>query len=70
MFYAKNVPAWERILRVMMGLAMIAAGLMMFGGQATGYVLAAVGAMAALTGFVGYCPMCAMVGRKLDSKQG
>jgi len=65
MFYRKNLPGWERAVRVMMGAAMIAGGLLAFKGGAIGYVIAAAGAMAALTGFIGFCPMCAMAGRRL-----
>lgn len=65
MIYVKNLPAWERILRVAAGLAMAATGLLAFPAQWLGYGLAASGVVAALTGFVGFCPMCAMVGRRL-----
>jgi len=68
MLYTKNVPGWERALRVLMGAMMIGGGLMFFKGQVAGYAIAAAGAMAALTGFIGFCPMCAMVGRKLSGK--
>jgi len=68
MFYAKNLPGWERALRVLMGVAMIVGGLLAFKGLLLGYLLAGMGAMAAMTGFIGFCPMCAMVGRKLASK--
>jgi Protein of unknown function (DUF2892) len=69
MFYAKNVPGWERMLRVIAGLAMIAFGLLGLPGQVIGYAFAAGGVVAALTGFVGFCPMCALVGRKLDAER-
>lgn len=65
MFYAKNVPGWERAVRVIAGLSMIAAGVLVFPGTMLGYAVAASGAVALLTGFVGFCPMCALVGRKL-----
>ncbi|MEH2566949.1 YgaP family membrane protein [Bradyrhizobium sp. AZCC 2289] len=56
MFYRKNLSGWERAARVVGGAAMIAGGL-----------LACSGVVTALTGFVGFCPMCAMVGRRLSS---
>jgi len=65
MFYAKNVPGWERAVRVIAGLSMIAGGLLYFQGSMLGYGIAATGVIALLTGFVGFCPMCALVGRKL-----
>jgi len=30
-----------------------------------GYAIAGIGVVTLLTGFVGFCPMCAMVGRQL-----
>lgn len=65
MFYAKNVPGWARAVRVIAGLSMVVAGLLVFQGSMLGYGIAATGVVALLTGFVGFCPMCAMVGRKL-----
>ena len=64
MLYVKNVPAWERAVRVVAGLAMLACGLFGLRGLAIGYLIAAVGVSTLLTGFVGFCPMCAMAGRR------
>jgi hypothetical protein len=69
MLYVKNVPAWERAVRVVAGLAMIACGFFGLKGLAIGYLIAAVGALTLLTGFVGFCPMCAMSGRRLGNKE-
>ncbi|MBW8886845.1 MAG: DUF2892 domain-containing protein [Fibrobacteres bacterium] len=66
MFYVKNVPGVERGIRITLGLAMLVSGLWALKGSPAGYALAAMGAVALLTGFVGFCPMCAMAGRKLD----
>jgi hypothetical protein len=70
MFYRKNLPGWERAMRSVGGVVMIAYGL--FGmpglpGTTAGYLIAGAGAVAILTGFFGFCPMCAMVGRRLPS---
>ena len=65
MFYIKNIPTWERIVRAMMAVGMIAYGLLELKGMTLGYVVAGGGVMALMTGFLGFCPMCAMVGRKL-----
>lgn len=65
MFYVKNVPNWERVLRIVLAL----------GGAAIayhfGYGIPVVAAIASfsLTGFFGFCPMCAMYGRKLNKGQ-
>ena len=67
MFYRKNLPGWERAMRVVAGIAVIALGLAGFSGTSLGYVIAASGVVAILTGFFGFCPMCAMVGRRLPS---
>jgi uncharacterized membrane protein YhaH (DUF805 family) len=66
MLYMKNVPAWERIARVMMGAVLLAAALFYVGLTTAGWALGAAGAMAALTGLFGFCPACAMVGRRLQ----
>ena len=65
MFYRKNLPGWERAMRTIAGLVLIAWGLLAFPAVPLSYGIAAVGATAILTGFFGFCPMCAMVGRKL-----
>lgn len=66
MFYTKNLPTWERIARVVAGAAVAAAGLLAHSGTLAGVGLAASGILVGMTGFFGFCPMCAMVGRKLD----
>ncbi len=65
MFYVKNVPTWERVLRVAAGLAVVAWSLLALGGLG-GTVLALSAAGIVLSGLFGFCPACAMVGRKLD----
>jgi hypothetical protein len=65
MLFVKNVPVWERSLRVLAGIAIAGFGLYRFPGSLAGYGLAATGVFAALTGFVGFCPACALVGRRI-----
>lgn len=63
MVYVKNLPWWERSLRI--GAGALAAGfalVSMEGAMAWGVVAA--GAGAALTGIFGFCPACAMAGRR------
>jgi len=68
MFYAKNVPSWERVVRIAMGLIALAYAVMSWGSPlAMG--AGVMGAMLSMTGLVGFCPMCAMVGLKLDQRQ-
>jgi hypothetical protein len=67
MFYRKNLPGWERTMRAVGGVVMVVCGLFGLSGMPIGYLIAGAGLVTALTGFVGFCPMCAMVGRKLSS---
>lgn len=66
MFYVKNVPNWERALRLVLGLMALAFAAMNWGGSPLAVAAGIMGAMLAMTGLLGFCPMCAMVGRKLD----
>jgi len=67
MFYVKNVPNWERVLRVVVGLAVIILSLKLLSGIA-GILIAVSAAGIVVSGLVGFCPMCAMLGRKLDKQ--
>lgn len=69
MFYVKNLPRWERILRVMMGVMALVYAAMNWGTSGLAVGLGLMGAVLALTGLFGFCPMCAMVGRKLDARR-
>ena len=69
MFYRKNVPRWERGLRALVGIATMAFGILGMQTSMVSYLIIATGLTALLTGFVGFCPMCAMVGRKLDTEK-
>jgi Protein of unknown function (DUF2892) len=55
-------------MRAVRGIVMIAYGLLSMPGTTAGYLIAGTGAVAFLTGFFGFCPMCAMVGRRLPSQ--
>jgi hypothetical protein len=69
MFYVKNVPNWERVLRVIAGLIVIGISLKFLGGM-VGIVVAASAGGIVVSGLFGFCPMCAMVGRKLKVENG
>lgn len=64
MFYRKNVGAKERGARLLGGALIVACSFTLVGWTPLGWVLAASGVFTALTGVVGFCPACAMVGRK------
>jgi hypothetical protein len=66
MIYVKNVPGWERVLRALVGAAALAGGALATGGGWLGWTLGLGGAGLALSGLFGFCPACAMVGRRLD----
>lgn len=68
MFYVKNVPTWERVLRIVMGLVGLGYAAMNWNGSGLAIGLGLMGAMLTMTGLFGFCPMCAMVGRKLDKR--
>ncbi len=57
----------RRTIRSVAGIAMMASGLLWpaLSGTPGGMILAAAGVGALVTGFVGFCPACAMIGRKL-----
>ena len=67
MFYVKNVPGWERILRIIMGLMALGFAAMSWG-QLLAMGVGVMGAVLSMTGLFGFCPMCAMVGRKLNKE--
>ena len=70
MFYTRNLPAWERVTRGVAGIVMVLCGFMApaLAGTAVGLVVAAAGGMTLLTGFFGFCPACAMAGRRLKTQ--
>jgi len=65
MLYRKNVGSKEGVVRVLLGGLIVAGSLALVGTTPLGWTLAASGVFTALTGLFGYCPACAMVGRKL-----
>ena len=64
MIYQKNLYAWEQICRVFLGLALAVAVWWGMSAGLVSYLLIAGGVILAITGVVGFCPMCAMVGRR------
>ncbi|PTS84549.1 DUF2892 domain-containing protein [Caulobacter sp. HMWF009] len=64
MKFMQNVPTWERVLRLVLGLSLVAGSLTGLKPGLLAYGLELTGAILALTSFIGFCPMCAMAGRK------
>jgi hypothetical protein len=74
MFYPKNVPSIERVIRIVIGVALVA--LVLSGRSFLGNLSPVMTVIAfasavfiAVTGFVGWCPACALVGRKIKQQQ-
>jgi hypothetical protein len=64
MYFKTNLPTWERLTRVIMGIMIIGLAYQYAPTPLLSWVGTAMGVMIAGTGFTGFCPMCAMVGRK------
>ncbi len=67
MFWIKNIPSWERGLRLAAGAGLIAAGVFT-DPLAWKTALIFGGAIAILTALIGFCPACALAGRRLDRR--
>ena len=64
MVYRKNMSSMESWARGIGGTLVVACSLTQIGLTPLGLVLAISGVLTALTGVIGFCPACAMVGRK------
>jgi hypothetical protein len=62
-FYAKNVPVGERVVRAAVSIAAVAVSL--FLAAPWSWLVAATAVSLLVTGLVGFCPACAMFGRRL-----
>lgn len=69
MLYVKNLPAWERLLRTAVGIGALVFAYLNLSVSALGIGIGLVGAVVSMTGLIGFCPMCAMLGRKLGERQ-
>ena len=67
MFYIKNLPMWERAMRVGAGIVAISYALLNSDGM-FGWVVIAIGAGIAVSGVLGFCPACALAGRRLNQR--
>ena len=59
--YRKNIGSLHQAMRVALGIAVAVAAFIYLSGM-TAWLVAAGGVGFALTGLVGWCPMCAMAG--------
>ena len=60
-FYRKNIGGLHQGVRIAAGVAVVVAAFVYLAGTMA-WLIALGGAGFALTGLVGYCPMCAMAG--------
>ena len=64
MLYRKNVGSREALARILGGVLIVACSLTQIGVTPLGLLLAASGLVTTLTGVFGYCPACALAGRR------
>jgi hypothetical protein len=63
MLYHKNLPGWERALRIALGAALIFYGIVVAGSTLLMALALVSAAVVLITGFVGFCPVCSLAGR-------
>ena len=69
MFFERNVPGWERIARMVAGPGLIVLGVTGAMGLTALWLRLLVGGTGVIlltTGSVGWCPMCALAGRRIN----
>lgn len=64
MLYRKNVGFKESVARLLGGALIVACSLALIDPTPLGMALAVSGVVTALTGLFGFCPACAIAGRK------
>jgi hypothetical protein len=64
MLYRKNIYAWEQWSRIVLGVAMLAFAFFSPLGGWMSWLVALAGVSAVVTGIFGWCPACAMIGRR------
>ncbi|RFB80442.1 YgaP family membrane protein [Methylovirgula sp. 4M-Z18] len=69
MIYRKNLPGWERAVRLIASLFMAFCAWRL-GMTPVGIFFGIMAASAVLTAFFGFCPACAMAGRRLVKSAG
>jgi hypothetical protein len=67
-FYAKNLPPWERAARGAVALVGAAIALV-YVSAPTRWLVVTAALSFGLTAVVGFCPMCALAGRRLAKRQ-
>ena len=65
MIYRKNLYTWEQGLRITIGIALVVGGLFSNLAPIPKSAIAIGGCFTGITGLFGFCPACALVGKKL-----
>ena len=68
MLYFNNLPVWERWVRFVAGFAMVGCGLYLRGRIQADWLLLGAGVVTFLTGAIGFCPACALAGRRIAKR--
>jgi hypothetical protein len=68
MFYRKTLPGWEGGVRLV-GAAVMGLCAMQFAGTPAAWAFGVTGAVFATTSVAGFCPFCAIGGRKLKARE-
>ncbi|MGY2488493.1 YgaP family membrane protein [Cupriavidus sp. CP313] len=66
--YVKNVPKGERAVRIVAALAIVIGALSAVAAP-WNWILVAAGGGLGLSGLIGFCPACALVGRRLQQRR-
>jgi hypothetical protein len=70
MFYLKrNLPTWERLARLAAAIALAAGATMVMPANWPAWLAWASAAGIGATALFGFCPACALVGRRLDGTE-
>ena len=62
-----NEGSWDRIIRVIIGLALGYSGFFRMGGGLLGAILGVIGLVLLITGAIGFCPIYRLVGLNTKS---
>lgn len=63
--FERNLPGWERLIRGAGGVAMVGYAVAASPGGWLGPALIVTGVTMLAMGLVGFCPACALIGRRL-----
>jgi hypothetical protein len=66
-FYAKNLASWERAVRLVLSAAVVGGAFVTLASP-TSWIVATSALGFAATGLIGFCPVCAVAGRRLGKR--